>query len=791
MTQLAPPPVFRAWDNLGLPLFGGKLFSYIAGTTTKQATYTDSTGGTPNTNPVILNARGEANVWLDPSKVYKLVLAPATDTDPPSNPFWTVDNISGGALSPSGSIIPTVDNTFTLGNTSFSWANVYVGPNHAPLLDTVSGNLGYYKQTQTEINAGVTPLNFSYPPGNVFRYYTAAQITQTVSFSTSPSLDCSAAINNAVKATTGDVFFPTGIHYINAPIYIPSTAQANVRFVGESRTNTKIEPMANNIADALNINAMIINQATNEKFSMYRIRCTTGDYAAVTAWAGFSVHAVQRAAWSAAVNYVAGALVTSGGNSYVCILANINQVPPNASFWLLCGTNGAGYTAAGCDYIFSGSIRDCWFDAGGVQPMFVGGLNNYHVTDNTFEFQKGCFSITGGTADVHWVSNSLNACFDYFLQMTQSPNANQFSVKGVHAVGHNRGLLFNFQNAWSFVIEDIHLQGSTGGSNLGSIGIGTFAACTDFEISDCIVITNGTLGTGATATQLTFQACFGQVSDCVLDGCDIGILLTGTAANRLSFDHVDIVNTLTASMRVQTGTPSGVVQVSSCNWSDGGTDLILFSNAAAFDFFINDCRFLNAGLTAGAGARNLIINTTGTVRISDCQIGQNNGSAAAGFYIQADGAGPGVFEVQDPKFIGTPPTGINTGAQTIVFDGITGTWTPSVGGTATYTTQQGTYSVNGKCVSFWGRLTINVIGTGNQTTISGLPFVNNATYYGSGVAPFFASIATAVTELMLTVAPSSSQILFRSLTAAATSTGTSNILQNGADVIFGGSYQLP
>lgn len=169
-TQLSPLPVFRAWDNLGLPLFGGKLFTYVAGTTTKQATFTDSTGGTPNTNPVILNFRGEANVWLDPTKVYKLVLAPANDTDPPTNPFWTVDQISGGSLSPTGSIIPTVDNLFTLGSTSFSWANVYVGPNHAPVLDTTSGNIGYYARTQAEITAAVMPTNFSYPPGNVLRY---------------------------------------------------------------------------------------------------------------------------------------------------------------------------------------------------------------------------------------------------------------------------------------------------------------------------------------------------------------------------------------------------------------------------------------------------------------------------------------------------------------------------------------------------------------------------------------------------------------------------------------------
>lgn len=93
MTVLAPLAVQRFVDNNGQPLVGGKLFTYQAGTTTKQATFTDSTGLVQNTNPVILNYRGEAQVWIDSALTYKFVLAPDDDTDPPANPFWSVDNI--------------------------------------------------------------------------------------------------------------------------------------------------------------------------------------------------------------------------------------------------------------------------------------------------------------------------------------------------------------------------------------------------------------------------------------------------------------------------------------------------------------------------------------------------------------------------------------------------------------------------------------------------------------------------------------------------------------------------
>lgn len=99
---ISPEPILHFSDNNGFPCVGCKLFTYIAGTTSKVTTFTASDAGTPNTNPIILNARGEANVWLNPAISYKFILAPATDTDPPTNPFWTVDNlnspISSGAL---------------------------------------------------------------------------------------------------------------------------------------------------------------------------------------------------------------------------------------------------------------------------------------------------------------------------------------------------------------------------------------------------------------------------------------------------------------------------------------------------------------------------------------------------------------------------------------------------------------------------------------------------------------------------------------------------------------------
>jgi hypothetical protein len=89
MAVLAPQPKAQFFDANGSPLVGGKVYTYAAGTTTPLETYTDESGVTPNTNPVILDSRGECNLWFSPASSYKVVLESATGTLQ-----WTVDNIS-------------------------------------------------------------------------------------------------------------------------------------------------------------------------------------------------------------------------------------------------------------------------------------------------------------------------------------------------------------------------------------------------------------------------------------------------------------------------------------------------------------------------------------------------------------------------------------------------------------------------------------------------------------------------------------------------------------------------
>jgi hypothetical protein len=80
-------------DSNGDPLVGGKIHTYIVGTSTPTDTFTTSAGTVAQANPIILNARGcPANpIWLAAGQSYKFVITDANDVTLPP----TLDGITG------------------------------------------------------------------------------------------------------------------------------------------------------------------------------------------------------------------------------------------------------------------------------------------------------------------------------------------------------------------------------------------------------------------------------------------------------------------------------------------------------------------------------------------------------------------------------------------------------------------------------------------------------------------------------------------------------------------------
>jgi hypothetical protein len=137
MAVLTPTPKTAFVDAAGEPLVGGQLYTYIAGTTTLQATYTDATATTANTNPIILDSRGEANVWLG-GAIYKFVLKDADGAL-----IWTVDYISA----PTAAVSPVLSGNVTIDSNTPS-----------PALTITQTGTGAALKVQDSADPDVTPF---------------------------------------------------------------------------------------------------------------------------------------------------------------------------------------------------------------------------------------------------------------------------------------------------------------------------------------------------------------------------------------------------------------------------------------------------------------------------------------------------------------------------------------------------------------------------------------------------------------------------------------------------------
>lgn len=144
MAGLTPSPKQQIFGTDGLPLVGGKIYTYAAGTSTPIATYTDYTANTANPNPIILDSYGQANIWLINTTSYKFVVRDADDVL-----LYTVDNISipldSGSLAsppPIGNITPNTGAFTTLSATGTV---------------TFSGQVNFTSTGAAKLNVGTTP----------------------------------------------------------------------------------------------------------------------------------------------------------------------------------------------------------------------------------------------------------------------------------------------------------------------------------------------------------------------------------------------------------------------------------------------------------------------------------------------------------------------------------------------------------------------------------------------------------------------------------------------------------
>lgn len=144
---------------------------------------------------------------------------------------------------------------------------------------------------------------------------------------------------------------------------------------------------------------------------------------------------------------------------------------------------------------------------------------------------------------------------------------------------------------------------------------------------------------------------------------------------------------------------------------------------------------------------------------------------------------------------GTVPSAMPAASFITSEDSPVGTWTPSVGGTATYWSQTGTYTRTGKLVTVFCRMVINTIGTGDPGRIYGLPFPIDLDPLVYGVAAVYGNnLSTSVVSVVGLIAYGVSEqpaLVLYSRTGALTTTSPIDVMGDNSAVYFSASYLTP
>jgi hypothetical protein len=182
---------FHGFNDDGTPLVGGLLYTYVSGTTTPQATYTDSTLSTPNTNPVVLNSRGEASVWLG-SNAYTMKLLRAD-----GSLVWSQDGCQDPGTSVTtlrSDLASTTDATKGAALVgSYDAANYFNGANVEAILQEIGNPKGQFQLD------GV----------NVFRYIPPSEWAAIIAGTS--TTDLKTYLQTALTAES-NLIFPDGLY---------------------------------------------------------------------------------------------------------------------------------------------------------------------------------------------------------------------------------------------------------------------------------------------------------------------------------------------------------------------------------------------------------------------------------------------------------------------------------------------------------------------------------------------------------------------------------------------------
>lgn len=212
----APNPKMQFTDSTGSPLVGGLLYTYNSGTTSPAATYQDAALTSANTNPIVLDDRGECVIFLPTDQVFKYSLHDATDSL-----IYTIDGVGNIPTNSTNRVVDSVAALRRLSKASYS--QVFVTGYYV----TGDGGGGSYyldASDTTSADNGGTIIVAS--DGGRWKLQDLSNVSfHTFGAKWDGATDDIIAVNKALAAGVGRIQVPLGTGIVSATIVVPSNTE--------------------------------------------------------------------------------------------------------------------------------------------------------------------------------------------------------------------------------------------------------------------------------------------------------------------------------------------------------------------------------------------------------------------------------------------------------------------------------------------------------------------------------------------------------------------------------------
>jgi hypothetical protein len=539
------------FDDNGVILSGGKLYSYAAGTTTPQTTYTSASGVTAHTNPIVLDSAGRVatgEIWLTAGENYKFVLYTSTNVL-----IATWDNITG------------INGTGITSNAS----NVAYDP---------AGTGAVTTTVQAKLRQVVSVKDFG-AVGN-------------------GTTDDTAAIQTAINATVGGgtLLLPVGTYLVSATLTFTSV----ITFQGQGVGSVILAASTmNSSTDLLLLEPTLPSSLLAEfwTFSDFSIACQSGPSAgyamhisAVNAnIAGLLIDRIRFAKTGNTSIYADGINTPSLMTIQNCFISNGISIP-TAGDTIRIINNAIAGDNFGIDISFIPGALLLLFQGNNCTAKYglhIGSPALFSViSDNEFESFSSFVGSNGALLDID--GTVTNNVIDFVI------TRNSFSIVNnivAHAIRVNRAIRTS-------ITDNRFFSGITGISgtenvlitaNADQTYVGTNAWDNNLPFTQC-VINNG----ASTVIAAAFYANF------IIPSSNVGIGTSTLASN--------------ASLEIQAGSIYPALLAQSGATTSGATIVEFKNGANASGFKLTaDNKLQLAGYATGGANKTLQVDSTGNI----------------------------------------------------------------------------------------------------------------------------------------------------------------------------------